>query len=142
MVSRKKALITGAAGDIGSCVSELLQAEGYELILVDVDEDRLIQVCVSLPGSTAVTLDQNNREDVNQLIDRIENEFGHIDVAFINAGIVGVGNVIDMAPKLIDLQLEVNLTSAIHLIRSCAKTWLSMNQGTSFQRFQWAGLFH
>jgi len=140
MVSRKKALITGAAGDIGSCVSELLQAEGYELILVDVDEDRLIQVCVSLPGSTAVTLDQNNREDVNQLIDRIENEFGHIDVAFINAGIVGVGNVIDMAPKLIDLQLEVNLTSAIHLIRSCAKNMVKHESGHIISTISMGGI--
>jgi len=129
MAPKKVALITGAAGDIGSNVAEHLYALGYELVLVDVNKESLTRLCESLPGSTAITTDQNNRESLEYLLSLITQDFGHINVAFINAGVISVGNVLDIDPKLIDLQLEVNLRSAIHLIRSCAENMVKHGSG-------------
>jgi short-subunit dehydrogenase len=129
MARTKTALVTGAAGDIGANVAERLCTLGYKLILIDVNENRLNEVSKKLPESVVVTCDLTDRDQLRQLRSRIENDFGPIDLAFINAGVIFVGNVLDLDENQIDLQLELNLRSAIHLIKACASNMAAHGSG-------------
>lgn len=121
MSKSKTALITGAAGDIGADVARRFDALGYRLILVDINEKALTGLAHECHDALVVPLNLANREALATWVKELNQTYGHIDVAFINAGIVHVGNIIDLSEEQIDLQLEINLRSAIHLIRGCAK---------------------
>ena len=129
MTRIKTALITGAAGDIGANVAERLHSLGYKLILVDINESRLNDLSNQLSESVSLAIDLTDQSQFKQLIARIKTEFGHIDLAFINAGAICVGNIIDLDDKKIDLQLDVNLRSAIHLIKACATNMAQYSSG-------------
>jgi len=129
MVDKKTAVITGAAGDIGFEVACRLDGMGYRLILIDINEDQLFKLSERFADSVCLAVDLTNREEFACLLSRIPVEFGHIDFAFINAGVVFVGDVLDLDDSKIDLQLELNLRSSIHLIKACAKNMVHHGSG-------------
>jgi NAD(P)-dependent dehydrogenase (short-subunit alcohol dehydrogenase family) len=129
MSQEKVALITGAAGGIGSEVARRLHRQGYQLTLVDIDAAGLECLAEDLPGAIPVVLDCSDRNALAELVEQIKARFERIDVAFINAGIVFPGEVIALSTGDIDLQLEVNLRSAIHLIKACAEHMVERGSG-------------
>lgn len=117
-MNTKMALITGSCGGIGSTVAKDLAAKGYQLILVDMNEEANNALAASLPNAKAVTLDLTDRVALSNFCESL-NQYT-LDIAFINAGVAFVSNVVDQPVDKIDLQLEVNLRSAIMLNRACA----------------------
>lgn len=72
------ALVTGAAGALGSEVARVLHARGYELALVDTahGKTRVEQLAGSLGGACVVTGDVTSRELWVEAMGRIEKELG------------------------------------------------------------------
>ena len=109
----RTALITGSGGGIGAAVARALDAQGFHLVLVDRDQQANRRLAMTLESVEMVTLDLTNREELKAFCRQIPNY--EVDVAFINAGMIHPGDVIDIPDKMIDLQLEINLRSAIIL---------------------------
>ncbi len=87
-------MITGAAGGFGAAAARRFADEGANLILSDMDNDRLTQICRSLEvefgGDFRIVADHIDITLENQVISHIEHglqEFEKIDVAINNAGI-------------------------------------------------------
>jgi NADP-dependent 3-hydroxy acid dehydrogenase YdfG len=72
------ALVTGAAGALGSEVARTLQARGYGLALVDVAgaRDRLEQLAASIGGACVVAGDLGTQALWAEAMPRIERELG------------------------------------------------------------------
>jgi len=94
----KVALITGAAGALGSTTARLFSQEGARIVLCDLPntEPKLQQLVTELLslGSPAVIYDcgnVSNVEDVKKSVQRSVDEFGGIDILFNNAAICPVG---------------------------------------------------
>ena len=86
-LSGKRALVTGAASGIGAAVATAMARAGAEhIVLVDLDPERL--AAIDLPCETS-----RHAGDVSDetLWNRVENECGPLDAAFLNAGIAGEG---------------------------------------------------
>ena len=129
MTKQKTALITGAAGDIGANVAQRLHKQNYRLILIDIDEKRLNEISNALSGSSAIKADLCAGSEFESLLEHIRNELPPLDVAFINAGAICVGDLVDISAKQIDLQLDINLRSAIHLTKACVDNMSPQKQG-------------
>lgn len=129
MINTKTALVTGAAGDIGAEVASQLDILGYRLLLIDIDLERLEKLAESFKDASCMKVDLTNREELSKLNHMISQEHDHIDVAFINAGMIVVGEVTALTEQQIDLQLELNLRSAMHLIKACAENMKAHNSG-------------
>ncbi|GAA4551399.1 SDR family NAD(P)-dependent oxidoreductase [Pseudonocardia xishanensis] len=84
------ALITGAAGGLGSATAHALAAQGAKLVLTDVDGDRLETLAEEL-GVPVVTrvADVSSEADVQAAVAAGVAEFGRIDLHHLNAGIPG-----------------------------------------------------
>jgi len=78
------AVVTGAAGGIGSATARQLTADGMTVVALDLDADAASAVS---PHSYA--LDVSNADDVDDVMGRILAQFGRIDVLVNNAGITG-----------------------------------------------------
>lgn len=125
----KIALVTGACGGIGSEVAKRLHRLGYGLLLVDLNADALPQLASELGNAQFVVANLSSKTELASLRAQIENPASNIEVAFINAGVIVPGDLVEMTPEQIDLQMDVNLNSAIHLIQSCAKGMKTRKSG-------------
>ncbi len=123
----KRALITGSAAGIGEQVAVDLHNQGYELVLVDKNTEANETLASSLGNAKSLTLDLTDRQALRSFCQDIENQ--SFEMAFINAGVVMPGDVVEMSEQQIDLHLDVNLRAAILLNQACAKTMIKAKQG-------------
>lgn len=88
----KVALVTGAAGFIGTATVELLAARGAKIVAVDRNAAALRKLKNKLPKRTAflaITADVTDETSVKKYVRRAVREMGGIHIFFNNAGIEG-----------------------------------------------------
>ena len=114
----KVALVTGAAGGIGSVTARLLAGAGAKLALVDRDEVQLRKLAKELVGAGAGedqvhvrAADVTRSDDVRDAVSDAVSVLGGLDVVFNNAGIEGVvARIEDYDEATFDEVLRVNVT--------------------------------
>jgi NAD(P)-dependent dehydrogenase (short-subunit alcohol dehydrogenase family) len=98
-------VVTGASGGIGAATVELFQREGAKVAGVDLLADP--------PGDLALEADVTDEQQVKDLLARVREEFGRIDVLFNNAGISpnDDASVLDTSLEAWERVQRVNLQS-------------------------------
>jgi NAD(P)-dependent dehydrogenase (short-subunit alcohol dehydrogenase family) len=95
----KSALITGAAAGIGRATAELFAREGARLVLADINTDGLSALhdsLLDLAGDVAVvTADVSKPEDARLMIEVAVEQYGRLDIAVANAGIIPLASVLE-----------------------------------------------
>ncbi len=83
----RTAVVTGAAGLIGSALAAGFAANGADVVLVDRDAGGLARVAESIESKTTqLTCDITDPDAVQRLADTVVERFGHVDVLINNAG--------------------------------------------------------
>jgi len=103
----QRALITGSAAGIGAAVAVNLNELGYELILVDKDEQANNALAAGFRNAKSIALDLTDRDALRLFCNNIKTL--SLDLAFINAGVALPGDVVAISEAAIDLHLDVNL---------------------------------
>src|SRR5712692_4808601 len=88
----KVAVVTGAAGVIGTAAIKLLAARGARIVAVDRREADLKAAIAGLPASAAalaVAADVTREDEVAEYVRAAVDKFGTIDVFYNNAGVEG-----------------------------------------------------
>ncbi|MFG2146324.1 SDR family NAD(P)-dependent oxidoreductase [Streptomyces sp. NPDC048696] len=92
-IEGRTALVTGAAGGIGSAVASCLAAAGATVVAADIDEGRAAALADSLreAGSTAhgLRMDVTDPADVERVVDTVERSVGPIGILVNAAGVLG-----------------------------------------------------
>ena len=114
-------LITGGAGGIGSHLAREFASRGAQLILLDINQQRLDKVINDLSGKghRAIALDLTDRSAIAKAIDEIDKDYGHIDVLIPNAAITTTDRFDERSIESIEYELDINLRSPLVIIRSC-----------------------
>lgn len=88
-LSRKVALVTGAGGGIGKAIADKLAAEGANVVLSDIAEDRLKTAINSYKADTAVyaVCDVTESASINEAYKMACLEFGGVDIVVHSAGL-------------------------------------------------------
>ena len=98
----KSAVITGAAAGIGRATAELFAREGARLVLADINSNGLSALRDSLAKVTddvaVVTANVSQPEDVRRMINVAVEQYGRLDIAIANAGIIPLASVIEATP--------------------------------------------
>jgi NAD(P)-dependent dehydrogenase (short-subunit alcohol dehydrogenase family) len=99
----KSAVVTGAAAGIGRATAELFAREGARLVLADINIEGLSALGDSL-GNVAedvvlVPADVSQPEDVRQMINTAVQQYGRLDIAIANAGIIPLASVVEATPE-------------------------------------------
>lgn len=117
----KTAIITGASSGIGYETAKLFAAHGANLILNGRRLDALEALAAEIRGQNlrplarpvVIASDITNEDAAQHLVETALSEFGKLDIAFNNAGIMGnTGPLIDMSADDWRTTLDTNLTSA------------------------------
>ena len=114
-----RVLVTGAAGDIGTAIAEVLVARGHDLVLADHPDasERLDELCQRL-GAECVRFDVTDEAAVAAAIDGLAPLGGVVN----NAGYQGVFTSVDRYP-LDDARrvLEVNVLGVMTVLAAAAR---------------------
>ena len=116
------AIVTGAARGIGRAVTRRCAVEGAWVYAADVAEEDLHEVVQDLRGDgyrvEACTLDVSNAQAVGELVAKVIDEAGRIDVLVNNAGVIILAPLEDTSPEEWDRILTINLRGPYLLSRS------------------------
>jgi NAD(P)-dependent dehydrogenase (short-subunit alcohol dehydrogenase family) len=112
--SDQVALVTGAAAGMGLDTARAFAAAGAAVVLADVDREALDRATDELAAAghraLGVTCDVADEDQVAALIDRTIGEFGRLDMAFNNAGIVlPLADAADEPAEAFDRVSAINL---------------------------------
>ena len=87
----KVAVVTGAAGGIGAATARLLSTAGAAVVVSDINIEGANAVAEEIrsAGGTAeaVRTDISSEAEVRELIEKVEQTFGKLDILDNNAGI-------------------------------------------------------
>jgi NAD(P)-dependent dehydrogenase (short-subunit alcohol dehydrogenase family) len=88
-LSRKVAFVTGAGGGIGKAIADKLAAEGANVVLTDIAEDRLIAANTTYKRdiSTYAVCDVTNTGSIAEAYKKACMEFGGVDIVVHSAGL-------------------------------------------------------
>lgn len=87
-------IITGAASGLGSTIALKLSGEGMKLALFDKDKENLKKIKALISNECEIySIDVTNENEVAELIEKVGQRFGRIDVLINSAGITGKTNI-------------------------------------------------
>ncbi|WP_170518582.1 SDR family NAD(P)-dependent oxidoreductase [Ruegeria atlantica] len=92
-MSKKLALVTGAARGIGLATSKLFLQDGWHVAMVDRDADALTEAASNLDGTMPIVADVSDPDQVDDTIQAVMSNFGRIDAVVNNAGIAEFGPI-------------------------------------------------
>jgi len=111
----KSVLITGSATGIGCSTAKQLAEKGAVVYVTGLSEQDCEPVVRSIQEkggkAYAAKLDVNNSDEFKNLIDRVCEEQGKLDVLINNAGILYVGEFYDMEVPFIEKLIQTNITA-------------------------------
>ena len=97
--SRPTVLITGAGSGLGEAMAKSFAGEGYSVAVCDIDQSRaesvLADICDLAPGSFSLCMDVRNEADWETASERVQAEWGKLNVLVNNAGVAAAGNCED-----------------------------------------------
>lgn len=114
---RKAVVVTGAAGGIGRAAVERLAANGWDVLAVDVDADKL-GWAVDVEHVGTLGADVSSEADNRAIAAAAEARFGGLDAAIFNAGISGGGSIDHLPFETFRRVVEINLFGPVLGIRA------------------------
>ena len=138
----KVALITGGASGIGEATARRFVAEGARVVLADLQDDAGAALAAELGDAARFAhCDVRNEDDQTAAVAAAVDQFGRLDVAIANAGIVGVmGPFAETPLDAWQFSIDVLLTGAFLTMREAAKVMIPQGSGVILATSSTAGV--
>lgn len=129
----KISIVTGASQGIGESIALALAEEGGEVILVDIQKDKLEDVVrkIESAGGRAASFEANVARlgDVESVVDAVVRSRGRIDHLVNNAGITRDGLLVRMKEEDWDSVLGVNLKGVYNFCKAVVRHMINNRSG-------------
>jgi len=128
------ALITGAAGGLGSSLAERFAQEECHLFLTDVNEPKLLQIIGNLRAEGAkvrgAPADLQRYEESKGVVEQAIKEYGHLDVLVNNAGISSTRSIWELTETDWDQMFATNVKGLFFTLQSAARHMVGKGGGS------------
>jgi NAD(P)-dependent dehydrogenase (short-subunit alcohol dehydrogenase family) len=132
-VKGRVAFVTGGARGIGRAIAEELVARGASVALADRDILTAERTAATLRDgderAIACELDVRDRAQWDAVVGDVEAELGPVDILINNAGIMAIGQYLEMDEDVDRLQMEVNLMGVLHGMRAVVPQMVKRGRG-------------
>lgn len=129
------AIVTGAAGGIGSVVASRLAAQGMAVVLADIDGDRLEHTLEALTREVpdgvfvAVQGDVGDPAHHDALVEAALGQPGGLRLSVLNAGVTVPGISWEMPLQAWELTTRVNYWGVVHGLRAALRSMVPEDRG-------------
>jgi meso-butanediol dehydrogenase/(S,S)-butanediol dehydrogenase/diacetyl reductase len=143
---RRVVAITGAGGALGAAISHQIAGEPHtDLVLSDVSAPSLEATVAGLaaPEGAVETMlaDVSELAEVEAVIARAVERFGHLDVLFSNAGVLSSnGRIHNLGTEEWERAIRINLMGAVNGIRAAVAVMRPQRSGSIVLTASVAGL--
>jgi NAD(P)-dependent dehydrogenase (short-subunit alcohol dehydrogenase family) len=116
-------MITGAGRGLGLVLANAFSQAGARVALVSRSRDELDAVAAGLPNeSLTITADVSDDDATEAVYDRLEDEWGGLDTAILNAGISpSLDDPLTVSPKVWRRIIDVNVNGVFFHARMAAR---------------------
>jgi 3-oxoacyl-[acyl-carrier protein] reductase len=130
----KVAMVTGAAQGLGLTIAEQFATAGAKVTLADLQLEKAQSaangLCQAGGTATALQLDVTDSSQVNDVVDRITNEQGSLDILVNSAGLgQNVTPIVELSDDEWRRVLDVNLTGTFNCCRAAARRMETQESG-------------
>ncbi|SHL56083.1 Short-chain dehydrogenase [Streptomyces yunnanensis] len=127
-------LVTGAASGIGRATAFAFAEAGARIVAVDRDAEGAARTAdmarlIGAPEAWGETVDVSDEAAMEKLADKVDAEYGTVDVLVNNAGIGLSGSFLDTTSEDWKKVLDVNLWGVIHGCRIFGRRMADRGQG-------------
>ena len=117
-LQNKTAVITGGTTGIGFATAKQFIEEGATVIITGRDEARLINAVEQLgKKAIAVQADVRSLADLDRLVNRVQEEFGSLDILFANAGVGQFSPLEQIDEEFYDNQFDINVKGVFFTVQ-------------------------
>lgn len=123
---RPVALVTGASYGIGGATAAGLAADGFDVIVTDLDRSNVAQtegrIGAAGARSLALDLDVRDQQSIERCFTEALSEFGHVDLLVNNAGVPSPRKlIVETTREDWNSVIDVNLTGAYFFSQAFAR---------------------
>ena len=111
----KVAVITGGNSGIGYASAQELKQKGARVVITGRSQKRVHLAAQEL-GVTGIVADVSSLSAIDQLVEKVKNAFGKVDILFVNAGIFKPAPVGEITEDFFDHQMDINFKGAVFTI--------------------------
>jgi NAD(P)-dependent dehydrogenase (short-subunit alcohol dehydrogenase family) len=125
----RKVLITGGSKGIGLACAKAFVAEGAKVALVSRSKDNLEKAKAGLPDAYVIAADLVDAAAAAAMVERVEQEFGQIDILVNSAGAAKRTDADDLTPAAWRAGMDAKYFSYINVIDPLIKKMGKRGQG-------------
>jgi len=114
-LSGKTAVITGGNSGIGYATAKKLKAEGADVVITGRSVEKVQAAAIEL-GVKGIVADVTDLSAINDLVGQIKNQFGSLDILFVNAGVFVPAPIGQNSEEMFDTQMGINFKGAVYTI--------------------------
>jgi len=134
----KIAIVTGGAQGLGAAICHRLAQEGAHVVVADINLAGAEQVAAAIMAETdrravAVRVDVTDETQVEAGVQRAVDEFGRLDIAVSNAGILIAGEVTEFPAEKWRAVMNVNLFGYFLVSKHAARVMKGQRSGVIIQ---------
>lgn len=115
-LSGKTAVVTGGNSGIGFATARKLKDSGAQVVITGRNAEAVNSAATEL-GVTGLVADQARLSDIDALVGRVKDEFGGVDILFINAGVASFAPVEHVTEEQFDTTINVNFKGALFTLQ-------------------------
>lgn len=112
----KSALVTGGNSGIGYETARKFSELGANVVITGRNRAGLEKAAVEL-GVNGILADQANLEDLDQMVSQVKEQFGSLDILFINAGVASFAPIEHVSEEQFDNIMDVNFRGAFFTLQ-------------------------
>jgi NAD(P)-dependent dehydrogenase (short-subunit alcohol dehydrogenase family) len=120
-LTEKTAIITGATKGIGRGIAEYFADEGVTVVVSGRDEEKgeeTVQAIKKRGGNALfIAADVSNQKENELLYEAAKEQIGIPDIIVANAGMLGLGSLMELSPQDWHTTFDVNIHSLFYLLR-------------------------
>ncbi len=130
-LSRRIAIITGAGGGIGKAIADKLAAEGANVFLTDIEENRLKEAHATYQKDVAAysVCDVTDQDSVSKAFEAVSVEFGGVDIVVHSAGLAISKPLGETTEKDWDLLQDVLVKGQFYMAQKGAAIMQTQRRG-------------
>ncbi|MEA1785567.1 SDR family oxidoreductase [Arenibacter sp. GZD96] len=123
-------IVTGATSGMGKAIAQVFHEEGAKLVLSGRNEESGKALCKALENSIFIPGDVSDVAYNEHLVKEAISTFGKVDALSINAGILGLGNVVDLPINSWQQTIQTNLSAIFYLSKYAIPYLMESAHGT------------